>query len=77
MLNLLDSKPVPEDNHVLSIRLSDHINAQHESTNYEDEYFSIRYFQKGSRHITFKRPDLVEKMNDMIAKHYPEMMAAQ
>lgn len=33
------------------------------------------FFQKGSAHITFKRPDLVERMNDIIAKHYPGMLA--
>lgn len=77
MLNLLDGKPVPENRHDLSIRLADHINKQHESAVYEDEYLSIRYFQKGSGHITFKRPDLVEKMNGIIAKHYPGMLAAK
>lgn len=77
MLNLLDAKPVPENRHDLSIRLADHINKQHESVVYEDEYLSIRYFQKGSGHITFKRPDLVEKMNDIIARHYPGALPAK
>lgn len=31
----------------------------------------MHYFQKGSGHITFKRLDLVEKMNDIVVKHYP------
>ena len=75
MLNLLDGKPVPDNRHDLSVRLADHIGKQH-STVYEDEYLSIRYFQKGSGHITFKRPDLVEKMNDIVARHYPGMLAA-
>ncbi|QXD01017.1 DUF4942 domain-containing protein [Klebsiella sp. PL-2018] len=35
------------------------------------EYFSIRAYKKGSAHITFTRPDLVEKVNDIIARHYP------
>ncbi|MGJ3289455.1 DUF4942 domain-containing protein [Klebsiella michiganensis] len=34
------------------------------------EYFSIRAYKKGSAHITFTRPDLVEKVNDIIARHY-------
>lgn len=38
---------------------------------YNDTYFTIRYFQKGIAHLTFKRPELVEKMNDIIAEHYP------
>ncbi|NIH32871.1 DUF4942 domain-containing protein [Hafnia paralvei] len=37
---------------------------------FEDDLFTIRYFQKGSGHITFKRLELVEKMNDIVAKHY-------
>ncbi|HAM7003866.1 TPA: DUF4942 domain-containing protein, partial [Escherichia coli] len=37
---------------------------------YEDEMFSIRYFRKGSAHITFKHPELVEKLNAVLAKHY-------
>ncbi|EPP0706643.1 DUF4942 domain-containing protein [Klebsiella michiganensis] len=27
--------------------------------------------KKGSAHVTFTRPDLVEKVNDIIARHYP------
>lgn len=37
----------------------------------EMEYFSVRAFLKGTAHITFKRPDLVDKLNDIIARHYP------
>ncbi|MFO5738174.1 DUF4942 domain-containing protein, partial [Klebsiella pneumoniae] len=44
---------------------------------FEDELFTIRYFQKGSGHITFNRLDLVEKMNDIVAKYYPGMLPAK
>lgn len=44
---------------------------------YDDTYFYIRYFQKGTAHLTFKRPELVEEMNDIIAKHYPGMLASR
>ena len=37
----------------------------------------IRYYQKGSGHITFKRLDLVDKMNDIVAKHYPSALSAK
>lgn len=36
----------------------------------ETEYFSIKYFKKGTAHATFKRPDLVAKANRMIAEYY-------
>ncbi|WP_431223381.1 DUF4942 domain-containing protein [Serratia sp. L9] len=74
MLNLLDGKPVPENRNDLSVRFDDHISKQPSSV-FEDEYVEIRYFQKGTGHITFKRPDLIEKMNDIIAKYYPGMLA--
>ena len=35
-----------------------------------EEYFTVRGYQKGTVHIVFKRPDLVEKLNDIIARHY-------
>ncbi|ENE5946928.1 DUF4942 domain-containing protein, partial [Escherichia coli] len=29
---------------------------------YEDEMFSIKYFKKGSVHITFRKPELVDRL---------------
>ncbi len=49
----------------------EHVSLQKASHIYEDDYFSIRYFQKGTGHITFKRPELIDKMNDIVAKHFP------
>ncbi|MBX9498684.1 DUF4942 domain-containing protein [Yersinia enterocolitica] len=77
MLFLLDGKAIPENRHDVTVRLSEHINQQSTSEIFDDAYFSIRYFQKGSAHITFKRPNLIERMNDIIAKHYPGMLAAR
>lgn len=70
MLNLLDGKPVPENRNDLSVRLDAHICKQHASV-YEDEYVLIRYFQKGTGHIIFKRSDLIDKMNGIVARHFP------
>ena len=77
MLFLLDGKPIPENRHDVTVRLSEHINQQSTPEIFDDVYFSIRYFQKGSAHITFKRPELIERMNDIIAKHYPGMLASR
>lgn len=76
MLHLLDSKPIPDNRNDVTIRLMDHINQQRESQLYEDDYFAIRYFQKGTAHLTFKRPELTDRMNEIVAKHYPGMLAA-
>jgi hypothetical protein len=77
MLFLLDGKPIPDNRGDVTIRLMDHIRDNPSKDIYEDDFFSIRYFQKGTAHITFKRYDPTEKMNDIVAKHYPGMLAAR
>lgn len=76
MLFLLDGKAIPDNRANISINLMNHIRDNLGKDVYDDSYFSIRYFQKGTAHLTFKRPDLVEKMNDIIAKHYPDQLPA-
>lgn len=75
MLFLLDGKPIPDNRGDISTRLKEHIRDNPAKDMYEDEFFSIRYFQKGTAHLTFKRLELIERMNDIIAKHYPGMLA--
>ncbi|MGQ3903267.1 DUF4942 domain-containing protein [Mixta calida] len=77
MLFLLDGKPIPDNRGDVTTRLMEHIRDNPSKDVYEDDFFSIRYFQKGTAHITFKRCDLTEKMNDIVAKHYPGMLAAR
>ncbi|HAT1685430.1 TPA: DUF4942 domain-containing protein [Klebsiella oxytoca] len=78
MLMLLDGKPVPDNRENVTHRLDDHIH-QHrmKAEIYEDEMLRIKYFQKGSAHITFRRPDLVDRLNDIIARHYPGLLPAR
>lgn len=77
MLFLLDGKPIPDNRGGVTTRLMDHVSLQKASHIYEDDYFSIRYFQKGTGHITFKRPDLVDKMNYIGAKHFPSILPSR
>ncbi|QED67409.1 DUF4942 domain-containing protein [Escherichia coli] len=77
MLVLLDGKPVPDNRADVTRRLGDHIHENRHSNHYEDEMFVIKYFQKGTAHIVFKRPELVDKLNDIIARHYPGALAAR
>lgn len=77
MLMLLDGKPVPDNRADVTRRLGDYIHENRHSNSYEDEMFAIKYFQKGTAHITFKRPELVDKLNDIIARRYPGALAAR
>ncbi|EPJ9740763.1 TPA: DUF4942 domain-containing protein [Klebsiella oxytoca] len=67
----LDGKPVPDNRADVTRRLEDYIHENRHSNHYEDEMFTIKYFRKGTAHITFKRPKLVDKLNEIIARHYP------
>jgi len=66
MLMLLDGKPVPDNRADVTRRLGDHIHENRHSTRYEDLMFTIKYFQKGTTHITFKRPELVDKLRETL-----------
>lgn len=75
MLFLLDGKPIPDNRGDNSYRLMEHIRDNPSKETYEDDLFRIRYFQKGTAHVTFKRAELIDRMNDIIAKYYPGMLA--
>ncbi|MBU9815917.1 DUF4942 domain-containing protein, partial [Rahnella sp. C60] len=77
MLFLLDGKPIPDNRGDITTRLMEHVRDNPSQQSYEDGYFSIRYFKKGTGHLTFKHPELIDKMNDIIAKHYPGMLAGR
>ena len=36
----------------------------------------IKYFKKGSAHITFKRLELIDRINDIIARYFPSVLSA-
>ncbi|WP_337924921.1 DUF4942 domain-containing protein [Serratia fonticola] len=62
----------------ITTRLYEHICVSRQMAKvYEDEYFSIKYCMKGSAHLTFRKPGLVEKMNDIVTKHFPGMSASR
>ncbi|EKM0372879.1 DUF4942 domain-containing protein [Cronobacter turicensis] len=77
MLHLLDGKPVPDNRTDIARQLDEHISKRKTAEDFTDDYLMIRYFQKGSAHIKFLRPELVEKMNDIVAKHYPWALPAR
>lgn len=71
---ILDGKNVPDNRISEGANLSAFISqggAASVGEVFTCEYFTVRAYKKGSAHITFSRPDLVEKINDIIARHYP------
>ncbi|EOV4177902.1 TPA: DUF4942 domain-containing protein [Yersinia enterocolitica] len=75
MLFLLEGKAIPDNRGDVTTRLYEHMSANRQMTKvYEDDYFAIKYFMKGSAHLTFRKPELMDKMNGIIAKHYPSVL---
>lgn len=70
---LLDNKNVPDYRVAEGSQFRDFINSIRYTLDgvFTCEWFTIRTYWKGSAHITFKRPDLVEKINDIMARRYP------
>lgn len=77
---LVDGKPEEDHRNDLDSRLSASINLRRKVTDvsngvHVDAYMEIRWFKNGNGHITFLRPDLVDKLNSIIAKHFPGALA--
>ncbi|MEG3126641.1 DUF4942 domain-containing protein [Pantoea cypripedii] len=71
---VMDNKPVPDFRLSEGVVFSDFFNRNGQDEIFESEYYSVRWFKKGTAHIVFKRMELVERINDMVAKHYPGML---
>ncbi|ARL99143.1 DUF4942 domain-containing protein [Burkholderia pseudomallei] len=72
---VLDGKPEPDHRHGAYVLVSD--TRQSRQTEAENTYFHLRWFKNGNGHLSFKRPDLVDKMNQILAKHYPNALASE
>lgn len=74
---LLDKKPVPDFRDGAGVGFSGYVSKHgFDGERFECEYFSVRYFKKGSGHVTFLRPELVDMMNDVLSRHYPHALPA-
>lgn len=65
---IVDGKPASDTD--ITRCLSDHVHEHRHSNGYEDRVFAIKYVQKGTAHIAFKRPEPVNLLNDIIARRY-------
>ncbi|NAO93558.1 DUF4942 domain-containing protein [Escherichia coli] len=75
-MHLPKRKPVPCKRGKFTNNLDDHIQSVQGKGRYEDEMVIIKYFRKGSAHITFKRLELIDRINDIIARHFPSVLSA-
>ena len=73
VFHILDGKPEPDHRNGWDNRISQAERGRAQSC--QGDYFDMKWFKKGTGHILFTRPDLVEKMNLILAKHHPDALA--
>lgn len=73
VFHLLDDKPEPDHRNGWRQR----INSNSKAGETAGAYFSVKWFLNGNGHLTFSRPDLVDKMNQILAKHHPNALASE
>ncbi|WP_439889644.1 DUF4942 domain-containing protein [Ralstonia sp. 25C] len=75
VFHVLDGKP--EADHRAGVYyLISHARGQRQ-TEAENDYLHLRWFKNGNGHLSFKRPDLVNKVNMILAKHYPNALPSR
>jgi hypothetical protein len=75
VFSVLERKPEPDHRNSIYGKLNEAKTMG--ATSWEGEYFSVKWFKKGTGHLTFKRPELVEAINRILAKHYQGAIAAE
>lgn len=75
VFHVLDGKP--EADHRAGVYYLIGQARQRRQTEAENDYLYLRWYKNGNGHLQFKRPDLVERMNQIVAKHYPNALASE
>lgn len=75
VFHVLDGKPEADHRQGCYAKLSGACRDQ--STwpkNFANDYFEVRLFRNGNGHVCFKRPALVDAMNAIIGRHFPNAL---
>jgi len=71
VFHVLDGKPEPDHRNGWYVKFC---GAKREG---DSDYLAGKRFKNGNAHFTFKRHDLVEKLNEIIARHYPNILPSR
>lgn len=72
VFHVLDGKPEPDHRNGMFAVISAVYRETHSWPKIcENEYLHIKIFKNSNAHVTFKRADVVDKMNEMVARRYP------
>ena len=72
-MHIVDGQPEPNPTEKFSSQMRSHYR---QATEIETPYMRIKIFKNGNGHVHFKRPDIVEQMNRMLASRFPAALPA-
>lgn len=70
---VLDGQPEPDHRDGIASQMR--TACSNKETAWTGPYFAVKWYRKGTGHVTFLRPELVTRMNLVLAKHYPHAVA--
>lgn len=73
--HVLDSKQQPDYQTGICAAMRTALTEKNTDT-VETDYFTVKWFGNGNAHIRFRRADLVEKANKLLAQHFGEVLGA-
>lgn len=71
---VIDNQPEPDHRRGAFFRLQE-ARALEAGAPCDLGYFTVRLFKNGNGHLVFTRPELVDRLNLIVAKHYPSALA--
>lgn len=75
IFHVIDNKPEQDHRNGMYYAISNANNAKLKE--FDNDYMHIKWYKKGTGHITFKRLDIIDQMNRILAKHYPDSIAGR
>jgi hypothetical protein len=76
VFSVLDGKPEPDHRQGLQHQIHEAYKWGAGTDRLMHEYFELRWFLKGTGHLTFRRLDLVDKLNAILARYFPGALPA-
>uniref|UniRef100_E6QLY7 DUF4942 domain-containing protein n=1 Tax=mine drainage metagenome TaxID=410659 RepID=E6QLY7_9ZZZZ len=71
---MLDGRPEPDHRNGMRVQLE----AAHQAgaNELENDYLKVRWYRKGSCHVTFRDQRIVDQLNRIIARRFPNVLGA-
>lgn len=75
VMQVLDGVPQADHRHAMASCIYDA--GLRGETRLSNDYMELKWFNVGTGHVRFRRLDLVERMNAIVAKHHPNALACE